>query len=84
MSPADRTYLEEHGVEKALADALAAVVREKPDRPLSRIAAFLLEREGSAGPPPSDGASPGETAGGELPEDAQAEPASDGKAWDEI
>lgn len=38
---ADREYLESQGVEKALADAVAQVVREKPANALGRIAQLI-------------------------------------------
>ena len=41
MSPQDREYLESHNVEQAIAEALAAIVRERPAKPLQRIAQLI-------------------------------------------
>ena len=37
----DRTYLDKHNVHQVLADALARVVREKPEKPLELIAQII-------------------------------------------
>uniref|UniRef100_A0A7S2BH26 Uncharacterized protein n=1 Tax=Haptolina brevifila TaxID=156173 RepID=A0A7S2BH26_9EUKA len=56
---ADRAYMEEQGIEKALADALAKVIREKPKNGLQRIAELIspetytdASQKASAPPPP--------------------------------
>ena len=41
MSEADKAYMEEQGIEKALALALAQVIREQPANGLKRIAQII-------------------------------------------
>ena len=45
---ADRAYLEAQGVEKAIATALAQVIKEKPPNALARLSQLL-----SPAPPPT-------------------------------
>lgn len=41
MSEADKQYMEEQGVEKALSLALAQIIREQPTNALKRIAQII-------------------------------------------
>ena len=41
MSAADKAYMEEQGIEKALSLALAQVIREQPPNALKRIAQII-------------------------------------------
>ena len=77
---ADRQYMEEQGIEKALADALAKVIREKPKNGLRRIAELISPEtfvDPSAAPAP-----PAAATGGDAPPpppagDAPPPPADD-------
>ena len=74
---ADREYMEAQGIEKALAEALAQVIREKPENALKRIAQLISPAtfvDPDATPPAAENppAAEGEAAADPTPAPAEA------------